>query len=62
MKQYKELDEKLKLELEEIVLSDKYGLQAESLYINIYNSYGKTETLAQIFAVKVSLVKKIKAC
>ncbi len=62
MKQYKELDEKLKLELEEIVLSDRYGLKAESLYKNIYNSYGKTETLAQIFAVKVSLVKKIKAC
>ena len=62
MKQYQELDEKLKLELEEIVLSDRYGLKAESLYKNIYNSYGKTETLAQIFAVKVSLVKKIKAC
>jgi hypothetical protein len=62
MKQYQELDEKLKLELEEIVLSDRYGLKAESLYKNIYNSYGNTETLAQIFAVKVSLVKKIKAC
>lgn len=62
MKQYKDLDEKLKNELEEIVLSDRYGLQAESLYKNIYNSYGNTETLAKIFAVKISLVNKIKTC
>ena len=62
MKQYKDLDDKLKSELEEIVLSDRYGLLASSLYKNIYNSYGNVETLSKIFAVKISLIKKIKAC
>ena len=61
MKKYKDLDDKLKLELEEAVKSDRYGLKAETLYKNIYNSSGPITTLAEIFAVKASVVRKIKA-
>lgn len=60
MKKYEDLDEKLKLELEEIVKYDRYGLKAETLYKNIYNSTGNIKTLAEIFDVKESLVRRIK--
>lgn len=61
MKKYEDLDTQLKLELEEIVLSDRYGLRAETLYKNIFNSTGPITTLAQIFEVSASVVRKIKA-
>jgi len=60
MKKYEDLDETLKLELEDIVKSDRY-LRAETLYKNIFNSTGPITTLAQIFEVKASVVHKIKA-
>jgi len=60
MKRFEDLDERLKLELEEAVKSDNYGLEAKTLYQNIYNSTGLITTLAEIFDVKVSVVRKIK--
>ena len=61
MKKYEDLDETLKLELEEAVKSDRYGLRAETLYKNIFNSTGPITTLAAIFEVKASVVRRIKA-
>jgi hypothetical protein len=61
MKQYENLDDGLKNELEEAVKSDRYGLRAETLYKNIYNSTGPITTLAEIFEVKAAVVRKIKA-
>jgi hypothetical protein len=61
MKKYEDLDEELKQELEDVVKSDRYGLRAETLYKNIYNSKGVITKLAEIFAVRSSLVRKIKA-
>ena len=60
MTEYKDLDDALKFELEEAVKSDRYGLQAETLYKNIFNSSGPITTLATIFDVKASIVRKIK--
>lgn len=60
MKKYENLDEGLKLELEKAVKSDNYGLEAKTLYQNIFTSTGPIETLAKIFDVKVSVVRKIK--
>ncbi len=62
MKKYEDLDETLKIELEEAVKTDKYGLlSASTLYNNIFNSTGPITTLAEIFEVKASVVRKIKA-
>ena len=61
MKKYEDLDEGLRKELKQIVLSDKFGLKPETLYKNIFNSTGPITTLAEIFEVKASLVRKIKA-
>lgn len=60
MKKYEDLDEGLKFELEEAVLSDKYGLEAKTLYKNIYTSTGPITTLVEIFDVKASVVQRIK--
>lgn len=60
MKKYEDLDEGLKLELEEIVKSDPYGLKPETLYKHIINSTGSITKLAEIFDVSVLLVEKIK--
>jgi len=54
------LDEQLKRDLEEAVKLDRYNLKAETLYKNIYNSSGPITTLAEIFKVKASVVRKIK--
>lgn len=61
MKRYEDIDEALKSELEEVVKSDRFGLSAETLYTHIYNSTGPITTLAEIFEVKASVVRKIKA-
>ena len=61
MKKFEDLDKALKKELQQIVLSDRYDLRAETLYKNIFNSTGPITTLAEIFEVKASLVRKIKA-
>jgi hypothetical protein len=61
MKKYEDLDEQLKLELEEIVKSDPYGLLPQTLYKNIFHSTGPITTLAEIFDVKASVVRKIKS-
>ena len=60
MKPYEEVDENIKEWLEEIVQEDEYGLKAESLYKNIYNSTGDEKSLAQLFEVPVGLVRAIK--
>ena len=61
MKKFEDLEEGLKQELEQVVLSDRFGLQAKTLYRNIYNSSGAITVLAVIFEVKASVVRKIKA-
>ena len=61
MKRYEDIDEALKLELEEAVKSDKFSLNAETLYNHICTSTGPITTLAEIFEVKASVVRKIKA-
>ena len=61
MKKFEDLDKALKKELQQIVLSDRYDLRAETLYKNIFNSTGPITTLAEIFEVKASVVRKIKA-
>jgi len=61
MKKFEDLDEGLRKELKQIVLSDRFGLKADTLYKNIFNSTGPITTLAQIFEVKASVVRKIKA-
>ena len=61
MKKFEDLDKTLKLALEEAVKSDRYNLRADTLYQNIFNSTGPITTLAEIFEVKASLVRKIKA-
>ncbi len=60
MKKYEDLDESIKLELEEVVKSDLYGLNPETLYMNIFHSKGVISALAEIFEVRASLVRKIK--
>ncbi len=61
MRCYEDLDKGIKQELEQAVLSDRYGLEAKTLYQNIYNSSGAITTLAEIFEVKASIVRKIKS-
>jgi len=61
MKKFEDLDEGLKQELEQVVLSDRYGLEAKTLYQNIFTSTGPITTLAQIFEVSASIVRRIKA-
>ena len=60
MKKYEDLEVHIKEWLEDIVAEDEYGLQAESLYNNILHSSGSDETLSELFAVPVSLVRAIK--
>ena len=60
MKSYDELDDSIRLELEEEIKNDLYRLEAKTLYKNIYNSTGPNTTLAEIFDVRASLVEKIK--
>jgi len=61
MKKFEDLDDALKKELEEIVKEDPYGLNQETLYMNIYSSSGTVTALAEIFDVKASLIRKIKS-
>jgi len=61
MKKFEDLDDALKKELEEIVKEDPYGLNPETLYRNIYKSTGPITTIAEIFEVKASIVRKIKS-
>ncbi len=61
MKKFDDLDKKLKDELKDVVKEDPYGLKADTLYKNIFNSTGPITTLAEIFEVKASVVRKIKA-
>lgn len=57
---FEDLPQLLQEEIKEIVLSDVYGLRAETLYNNIRFSTGSDEKLAEIFEVSVSLVMQIK--
>ncbi len=61
MKKYEDLDEQLKLELEEIVKNDPYGLLPQTLYRNIFNSTGSITKLSEIFDVKATVIRKIKS-
>jgi len=61
MKKFEDLDDALKKELEEIVKEDPYGLNPETLYRNIYSSSGPITTIAEIFEVKASIIRKIKS-
>lgn len=60
MKAYEDLDPGLKSILENIVEDDKYGLNAITLYHNIFRSSGASETIAHIYDVPEELVKLIK--
>ena len=60
MKDYEDLSEKLREQLEDIVAEDEYGLQAKSLYNNILHSRGTDEKLSELFAVPIRLVQAIK--
>ena len=62
MKKFEDLNEKLKQEIEDIVKEDPFGLNAETLYKNIYNSSGPVEVLAELFNVSTMLVYKIRFC
>ncbi|MEN4046322.1 MULTISPECIES: hypothetical protein [unclassified Sulfurimonas] len=61
MKKFEDLDDALKKELEKTVKEDPFGLNAETLYMNIYNSSGPITTIAEIFEVKAFIVRKIKS-
>jgi len=60
MKEYEDLDESLRREIQSVCESDPYGLHPETLYKNIYHSSGDANMLAKIFEVTPSLVKAIK--
>ena len=61
MKDYENLDEELKQQIQEICDYDSYGsLSPETLYRNIYHSSGSYIELAKIFDVVPSLVRSIK--
>ena len=61
MKKFEDLDEILKKELVKIVKKDPFGLNPATLYMNIYSSSGPITTIAEIFDVKASLIRKIKS-
>lgn len=60
MKNYEDLEDEVKQELEAIADNDPYGLSPKTLYKNILCSTGDDETLSKIFEVPLSLVKRIK--
>jgi len=60
MKEFEEIDENLKKEIQSVCDSDPYGLSPQTLYGNIYRSSGSDETLAKIFEVSPSLIRAIK--
>ena len=60
MKNYEDLEKELKEQLEDIASEDEYGLKPETLYRNICNSTGSDESLAEIFAVPVGVVRAVK--
>jgi len=60
MKDYEELEDEVKQELEAIADNDPYGLSPKTLYKNILCSTGNDETLSKIFEVPLSLMKRIK--
>lgn len=57
--EYEDVAPQIKEWLEDIVSTDEYGLQAESLYKNILHSSGTDEKLSELFAVPVGLVRAI---
>lgn len=60
MKDYEDLEDEVKQELEAIADNDPYGLSPKTLYKNILCSTGDDEALSKIFEVPLSLVKRIK--
>ena len=60
MLDYNQLDNNIKTWIEEIVKEDKYNLQPETLYNNIYNSTGDERQLSQLFEVPIGLIRAIK--
>ena len=60
MLDYNQLDKNIQTWIEDVVKDDNYGLQAETLYINIYNSTGDERQLSQLFEVPIGLIKAIK--
>ncbi|MDP3266170.1 MAG: hypothetical protein Q8M39_05010 [Sulfuricurvum sp.] len=60
MKDYEDLEDEVKQELEAISDNDPYGLSPKTLFKNILCSTGDDETLSKIFEVPLSLVKRIK--
>ena len=60
MKDYEDLEDDVKQELEAIAENDPYGLSPKTLYKNILCSTGDDEALSKIFEVPLSLVKRIK--
>ena len=61
MKPYSEISRDIQKQLEEIRKSDKFGLNSETLYKNIFNSTGSYYKLTEIFEVPIQLVKDIKS-
>lgn len=60
MREFEDLEEGLKKQIQDICDLDPYGLSPNTLYKNIYHSSGSYIELAKIFEVIPSLVKVIK--
>ena len=60
MKEFEEIDESLKEEIQSVCDFDPYGLSPKTLYRNIYHSSGSYETLAKIFEVSPQMIRAIK--
>ena len=60
MKEFEEIDESLKEEIQSVCDYDPYGLSPQTLYKNIYRSSGSYETLAKIFEVSPQMIRAIK--
>lgn len=60
MTQFNELPQQLQEQIKQISESDKYNLNPQTLYQNIYNSTGSYSKLSEIFEVPLKLIKEIK--
>jgi len=60
MRDYEDLEEELKREIEEICKLDPYGLSPNTLYRNVYASSGSYQQLSKLFEISPLLVKAIK--
>lgn len=57
---FNKIPQHLQTQIEKIGKSDKFGINPETIYRNIFNSTGPHSKLAEIFEVPLQLVKEIK--